>query len=155
MPTPRITSIADAALARIAAITTGGGYNYTTGVTKRYLQPADETTKFPAAFLHHSYFEERKIVLATDGPNARESVAVLKIRIFVQDNDSPWSALEAWAYDVNASIEAAPIGLGLPYVIHVVTSGLEVGPGDLEMQKPFAAGTLTVGVIYRMARGVI
>lgn len=155
MPTARLTSIADAALARIAAITTGGGYNYTAGNVARYSLMPEETTNFPAAFLRSSYFEERKIVLATDGPNAREAVAALKIRIFVQDNDSPWSALEAWAFDVVKALEATPIGLNLPYVIHVVASSFEVGAVDLEMQKPFAAGTLTVGVIYRMARGVI
>jgi len=155
MAAPRLTEIADAALARLAAITVAGGFNFTTGQAARYSLMPEEATTYPAAFLRSVYFEERRIVLATDGPNAREALAALKIRLFVQDNDSPWSALEAWAADCVKALEAAPIGLGLFYVIHIVATSLEVGSGDLELQKPNAAGTLTVGVIYRMARGAI
>ena len=156
MADPRLTIIADAVLARIAAITIAGGYNFTAGTTGRQYRGPDGHAAYPAAFIKRVRLSDRASNLLGDSARVRRAEAIVEVQLYTVDADDPQKQLELWAYDCVRAVEATPYPLGLEtYVLQVGADSFDPLVTDLEIAKPFGSGVLTVRAPYDMGRGAL
>lgn len=156
MADPRFKDIADAIIARIAAITIAGGYNFDMGPTGigRVLASEIPGTK-PAAYVWGMAFERRTWAQLGDPSDVIESVARIRVRIFARGTN-PYADIPLVVKDVVAAVEADPYPVGLSaYVDAVLATDLEEVQSSPEIQKPDALSDVIFEARYRMARGQV
>lgn len=158
MSDPRLKDIADALVTRLAAITTGGGYNFDAGITGIGPLSADFAGRSganPAALVDSVSFTDRRhetfSVDSTDG-NAATAALVLKLYTF---GTTAHADMYLWAKDCVAAIEVAPDTLGLTYIDALTVTRFEQSSADDASESPQSKADLTVEITYRMSRGEI
>lgn len=150
MADAKAKQIADALLARVAAIVAGGDYHLTPAETGSVPKWIEDVQK-PGAILWPNPEMERRTD-ASRGPASRLAIVVYRFRLFATAGD-----FLNWCADVVRAVEAAPQNLGLAdatgaYVERVDATGLRRVAAEEEVIGKDAQGDLEVTVYYRMDR---
>ncbi len=156
MSDPLLKDIADAMLARIQAINTAAGDNFTIGASGigRVLASEIPGTN-PAAYVWGMVFEGRTWGQLGDPSDVIEAVARIRVRVFTF-GENPHADIPLFVKDIVNAIEKDPSALGLSaFVDGVLATDMEEVQSTVEIQKPNAQSDLIFQARYRMARGQV
>jgi len=151
----RLSQIVEAVLARLPGITTAAGYHFTVGTVALGRMDYSQIDTPPGVLVWGRNINARAAALLGDGPNGREVMAEIILRLITVGTDDPQGDLLLLAEDVTHVLEKDPQHLGFQWARIARTETFEEGWTDDEIAKPAGIGHIRFGVTYRCMRGHI